>query len=323
MIHIYPMAPELAPPFGSKSARLRSKRYRIRPILSVQQTTPGVNTTSMLSFSQSIHTRRQFLLCSSALGLSAFVPPRLRAQLAQSGNPQEMESQLATIPRDTLLKFNPDGSPRPFAGNTVICHLPQQTRFRDAVVAFGHALGSSSFHSKIAGLPDDSYHATILGGLNDQDRERYGWPSDVPINTPIAECNRVLTERFARFRMNAELPLRFRLDKEKTLSQQRPSGLQLALADGDEKLKIRKLRDRMADEVFRHRTADHNSFGFHISMAYQVKSLTAAERQEYQTILLHHLPGIIDAAPIIELGIPEFCTFGDMYRFEIQALLRS
>ena len=317
------VAPEQAPPLGQKIFQLRPEHYRIRPILVSPSTVPGVDKTSMPSFSQSIHTRRQFLLCTSALGLSALVPPRLTAELVQSANRPEDESQLATIPRDTLLKFNPDGTPRPFAGNTVICHLPQQTRFRDAVVAFGHALRSSSFRTKIAGLPDDSYHATILGGPNDQDRDRYGWPSDIPISTPIAECNRVITERFARFRMNSELPLRFRLDEEKTLAPQRPSGLQLVPADEDEKLKIRKLRDRMADEVFRYRTADHDSFGFHISMAYQIRALTVVERREYQSILMDHLPVLIAAAPVIELGIPEFCTFGDMYRFEIQTFLRS
>ncbi len=134
--------------------------------------------------------------------------------------------------RDTLLKFNPDGSPRPFAGNTVICHLPQQTDFAMPWWRSDMHWVPVPFTRKSRGLPDDSYHATILGGLNDQDRERYGWPSDVPINTPIAECNRVLTERFARFRMNAELPLRFRLDKEKTLSQQRPAGYNSRLPTG-------------------------------------------------------------------------------------------
>lgn len=308
---------------GPNTSQLRVEHYRIEPILVSPITSPGVNKTSMLSFSQSIHTRRQFLLRSSALSLSALVPPRLSAQLIQSANPPKDDSQLATIPRDTLLKFNPDGSPRPFAGNTVICHVPQQTRFHDAVVAFGHALRSSSFGGKIAGLPDDSYHATILGGPNDQDRDKYGWPSDTPISTPIAKCNRIISERVARFRMNAELPLRFRIDEEKTLAPQRPSGLQLVPADVDEKLKIHILRNRMSDEVFRYRTADHDTFGFHISMAYQMKGLTAMERREYQRILTNHLAALAAAAPVIEFGIPEFCTFEDMYRFEIQTFLRT
>jgi hypothetical protein len=247
----------------------------------------------------------------------------LNAQLKQRANSPEGDSQLATIPRDTQLKFNPDGSPRAFAGNTVICHLPEQTRFHDAVVAFGHALRSSSFSAKIAGLPDDSYHVTILGGPNDQDRDRYGWPSDIPITTPITECNRIIGERIARFRMNTELPLRFRIDSERTLAPQLASGLQLVPADADEMRKISTLRDRMADEVYRYRTPDHDTFGFHVSMAYQMRGFTAGEKQKYQDLLTRHVTTIGAAAAIIELGVPEFCTFEDMYRFEVQTLLHT
>jgi hypothetical protein len=274
-------------------------------------------------FPPSIHTRRQFLLRSSAFSLSAFIAPRLNAQLMQSVNPLANDPQLATIPRDTLLKFNPNGSPRRFAGNTVICHLPQQTRFRDAVVAFGHALRSSSFGSKLAGLPDDSYHVTILGGPNDQDRNRYGWPSDIPASTSIAECNRIISERIARFRMHTELPLRFRLDREKTLAPQLACGLQLVPANANEELKIRTLRDRMADEVFRYREANHDTFGFHVSMAYQMRGFTGGESQKYQELLAQHVTTIGAATSIIELGVPEFSTFENMYRFEVEALLRT
>jgi hypothetical protein len=286
-------------------------------------TTPGVNKTSMVYFPPSIHTRRQFLARSSALSLSALIASRLNAQSIRSAHPAFNDLELATIPRDTLLKFTADGSPRRFAGNTVVCHVPPQSRFLDAVVAFGHALRSSSFGSKLAGLPDDSYHATILGGPNDQDRMKYGWPSDIPIRTSIAECNRIIQERMVQFRTHTELPLRFRLDKQKTLAQQLACGLQLVPADASEELKIRMLRDRMSDEVFRYREANHDIFGFHISMAYQLRGFTGEERQKYQDLLAQHVTTIEAATSIIELGVPEFCTFEDMYRFEVRTLLRT
>jgi hypothetical protein len=277
----------------------------------------------MLPYLRSIHSRRSFLLGVSACSLAGILPSQLAAQVAGPQNFEQNDPQLAVIPRDSLLKFNLDGTPRRFAGNTVICHLPQQTRFRDAVVAFGHALHSSSFGTKLAGLPDDSYHATLLGGPNDQDRHRYGWPSDIPISTSIAECNRIIGERIARFRMNTELPLRFYLDKEKTLAPLLACGLQLVPADAEEERKIRRLRDRMADEVFRYREANHESFGFHISMAYQMRDFTVGEKHKYQDLLAQHVTTICAATSIIELGVPEFCTFEDMYRFEVLTLLRT
>jgi hypothetical protein len=277
----------------------------------------------MPHFLRSIQTRRQFVLCSSAFTLSALVPLRTSAQRIRSEKPQEEDPQLAIIPRDTLLKFNPDGSPRPFAGNTVICHLPQQSRLRDAVAGLGDSLRSASFAAKLATLPSDSYHFTIFGGPNDQDRGRYGWPSGIPVSTSITECNRVIGERIARFRMHTELPIRFRLDQEKTLAPQRASGLQLVPVDANEKLKLSMLRDRMAAEVFRYRADDHETFGFHISLAYQMRGFAAEERREYQDVMTRHLPTIVGAAPVIELGIPEFCTFENMYRFDIHTLIRT
>jgi hypothetical protein len=162
-----------------------------------------------------------------------------------------------------------------------------------------------------------------LDGLNDQDRAVYGWPADIPIDVPMRECNRIIGERIAKFRMRGELPIRVRVDREKTLAPQRVSSLRISPADDEENAKLRDLRDRLASEVFRFRTKDHDTFGFHISLAYQMSKLTVEEAMEHQAILERHVPGIITAAPVIELGDPEYCTFDDMYRFEIRSLLRT
>ncbi len=276
-----------------------------------------------MPFIDPIRTRRDFVLSSAAFSVAAILPHGLAAQQNSLQLSRGDDPQLAIIPRDTHLKFGPDGSRRPFAGNTIICHLPQQSQVRDIVTALGDALRSSSFAAKLAILPSDSYHATILGGVNDVDRNQSEWPKDVPIEASITECNHVIGERFAKFTIQEELPIRFRLDKETTLAPQLASGLQLAPADPSEKLKLSRLRDRLADEVFRYRSKNHSTFGFHVSLAYQMSGFTFQERREYQNMLQHHLPIIVAAAPVIELGVPEFCTFEDMYRFEIRTLLRT
>jgi hypothetical protein len=276
-----------------------------------------------LPFIESIRTRRDFVLSSAAISLAAILPQGLAAQQDRSKLSRGDDPQLAVIPRDTRLKFNPDGSRRPFAGNTIICHLPQQSRVRDTVTAVGDALRSSSFAPKLAILPSDSYHVTILGGVNDVDRNETEWPKDIPMKASILECNRIVGQRFEQFKNVEELPLRFRLDKERTQAPQLASGLQLVPADPNEKLKLSGLRYHLADDVFRYRAKNHETFGFHISLAYQMSGFTSEETQEYENILQHHLPIIATAAPVIELGVPEFCTFEDMYRFEIRTLLRT
>lgn len=273
--------------------------------------------------SNSNPSRRRFLLGSSALSLAACLPKVFDAQAGVTQKMDEWNPVFAATPRDASLKFKPDGSPLPFAGNTIICHLPQQCRFRDETAALGDALRSSSFAHKCGILPSNSYHISILDGLNDQDRAVYGWPADIPIDVPMRECNRIIGERIAKFRMRGALPIRVRVDRKKTLAPQRVSSLRISPADDGENAKLRDLRDRLASEVFRFRTKDHDTFGFHISLAYQMSKLTAEEARQHQAILEQHVPRIIAAAPVIELGDPEFCTFEDMYRFEIRSLLKT
>ncbi|WP_213806085.1 DUF1868 domain-containing protein [Granulicella sp. dw_53] len=275
-----------------------------------------------MTHSATLSTRRKFLLNSSAVSLAALLPNALDAQSAPLQT-QDENPVFAPTPKDASLKFTSAGVHRPFAGNTLICHLPQQSKVRDAAAALGDALRSCSFAHKLGILPSDSYHMTVFPGANDQDRTLYGWPADIPIDAPMSECNRIVQERIASFRMTGHLPIRVRVDVEKTLGPQRVSSLRIVTADEREEANLRNLRDRMAKEIFRFRTPDHATYGFHVSLAYQMKPLTREEAVQHQDILKHHVPAIVAAAPVIELGIPEFCTFDDMFRFEIRALLRT
>jgi hypothetical protein len=276
----------------------------------------------MMDFNSN-QSRRKFLLGSTAASLATLLPLSLNAQTSSSQVIDASNTVFAATPKDALLKFKPDGSRRPFAGNTIICHLPQQCRVRDLTAALGDALRTSPFAHKLGLLPSDSYHVSIFTGANDQDRAVYGWPADIPIDVPMRECNRIIGERIANFRMRGELPIRVRVDREKTLAPQRASSVRISPADDGESAKLRDLRDRLASEVFRFRTKDHDTYGFHISLAYQMSKLTLEEERQHQAILERHVPSIIAAAPVIELGLPEFCTFEDMYRFEIRSLLQT
>src|SRR6202012_873617 len=96
------------------------------------------------------------------------------------------------VPADVGRKFFANGRVRPFAGNTIICHAPQQGDgagyfnalldiYRDAVVL--------PYAKKIALTPPSSYHVTIFGGANDQERKPGLWPKAMPLDASMAECN--------------------------------------------------------------------------------------------------------------------------------------
>lgn len=258
--------------------------------------------------------RREFLLGSFVTSFSAIgLMGEGRAAIAMSS-----DSTKFVVPHETQLKFSPDGSPRPFQGNTLICHLVAQSRFRDAVTAFGDALRSSAFRQKIAFTPPDSYHMTVIPGANDLDRAASGWPKDVALDAPIAECTRIIGDRVRAFRMHTDLPLRVRATGERLIGS-----IRLEPLDELENFKLRRLRDRLASEVLHFRQHDHDAYVFHLTLGYQLSPLTIAEETAHKLLRDRHMPDIIDAGCLIEFGNPEYCSFFDMTRFEPLQSLRT
>lgn len=269
--------------------------------------------------------RRSFLLRASALTLAAALPARLSAQtdapLDAPIDRKAIEQQAVKIPnRDTLLKFNTNGTPKPFAGNTVICHLPVQCDLRDAMVPLHAELARAPFRHKLGLTSTDSYHMTVFPGANDQDRSVYGWPSYVPLDAAMDECNRLVRERMQAARLRCKLPLRVRVDVPETLNYFTACTLRMTPVDREENSKLRALRDQLAD-VYGFRAKDHDEYTFHITMSYQTARFTEQEQAAYRHMLRAHLKQIVAAAQVLELGEPEYCVFPDMFRFEPKLLL--
>ncbi len=260
--------------------------------------------------------RRNFLSRSAAASLAVLSGQFLAAQNA----PPAPSARLPL--RDTLLKFNPDGSTKPFAGNTVISHLPAQSLMRDQMALLHDALAAAPFRDALGLTSVPSYHMTILNGANDQDRERTGWPAYVPKSAPIAVCNEMVRARMAKVLLRCELPFRVQVDQQATLNFATAATLRMSPVNQAEADKLQSVRDQLA-EVYGYRGKNHNSYQFHITMSYQVRDFTPAESAAYRNMLQTHLPKIVAAAPIVELGGPEYCTFADMQRFEPLLLLRS
>ena len=59
----------------------------------------------------------------------------------------------------------------------------------------------------------------------------------------------------------------------------------------------------------------HDTYGFHISLAYVIGVFTPAELEDYRASYAAWRDMIAAHAPVIELGRPEFCTFKDMRWF--------
>jgi len=243
--------------------------------------------------------RRSFLLSTSALAVTTLLPEVLVAK-DREGSAMQHQAEDATktafkIPdRDNLLKFNIDGSRRAFAGNTVICHLPVQSAMRDAVLALHADLANAPYRSRLGLTSTDSYYMTVFSGANDHDRAVTGWPSYVLQDASIDVCNRMVGARMKEAHLECELPLRVRVDQDHTLNYPTACTLRMIPADESEKVKLRSLRDQLA-EVYGFRSRDLNRYEFHITLSYQLTPFSQAERAVYEEMLKPHLARISES----------------------------
>lgn len=265
-------------------------------------------------------TRREFLVRSAAAASFALLPTAWAEAQADSGQVAAPTLSNQSPTRDTTLKFSPKGTVQPFAGNTVICHLPAQCAMRDVMTDFYSKLAASSFQSRLGLTTVDSYHMTIFPGANDKGRQATGWPSYVPQEATIEECNAAVEERMRAARLHCQLPFRVAVDVPTTLGYPRACTLRMKAIDAAEEAKLRSVRDQLA-QVYGFRLPNHASYAFHITMSYQVGAFDEVQQQQFEIMRAEYVRRIVAAQPVLELGNPEYCTFPDMFRFDPRLLL--
>ncbi len=248
------------------------------------------------------------------------------AGLALMADPARAATQSRPArPKDVGRKFLPDGRVRGFAGNTIICHLPQQGpgyAVFDRLLDIYRDLPTLRFARKVTALPTSSYHMTIFGGANDQGRETQPWPTGVPLDAPIESVNTELARRLAGIRLGVELPFRMVVDDRLPVDRVSPITLPLRPADEREAAKLKQARDRLAEALGMH-APDHDRYRFHITIGYQIEWFTAAEEAEYARALDGWRSHLIGQGVVFDFGAPEYCVFDDMFAFRRQFELQS
>lgn len=220
-------------------------------------------------------------------------------------------------------KFLSDGRVRPFAGNTIICHLPQQGARSEpfhALLDIYREAPRHAFMRKVTLLPTSSYHVTIFAGANDQERKPGLWPADLPLDLSMEACNKALAERLRMFHVGTSSGPRFRIDE--ATAERTPLTVNLVPVDADEDARLRRLRDDLS-KMLGIRAVDHDSYQFHVTLGYTIFELSPAEQATFQDVYKAWRAHLAKRLSVIELGPPEFCVQDDMFAFHRQFHLAS
>ena len=204
-------------------------------------------------------------------------------------------------------KFHDDGQAKPFAGNTVIGHLPPTGWLARRLAEIRREAAGASFAGKLALLPVASYHMTVFGGPDDQHRTPDRWPKGIPLDAPMEACNEIVAGRIRNVACTP--PYRLRVDQQKAVQ---PFRFELTPLDAEEERRLRDLRDGLSDAM-EVRKPGHEAYGFHTQIGYLLAPFTDGERAAFDSTFQTWRACLADQ--VLELGAPDYCTVEDMLAF--------
>ncbi len=227
--------------------------------------------------------------------------------------------QDASLPSGVGRKFHPDGRVRPFAGNTIVCHTASAAALTDRLGRLHERLRAARAARLYTLLPPSSWHMTLFDGVTDEVRIPDRWPQDMPLDMPLAEVHRHFEERLKAEVFGPKLTFSMRA----TATGRLRNGIDIRLrpVDAAEEQAIRTLRDRIA-AVLRLRRAAHDTYGFHITLAYFIAYPGEDEAAELHGLMKEEVQVLEASLPPFFVGPPEFCHFNDMFVFNRQFFLR-
>jgi hypothetical protein len=224
---------------------------------------------------------------------------------------------------DVGRKFYPDGRVHPFPGATIVCHVDQQgpnAAYFNALLDVFREAPRYAFARKVAFVPPSSYHMTVFDLVTDEARTADRWPDGLALDATLQECNAFLAERLRAFHLETEPQFRMRLSVYVPAERERTLAIRLQPVDAAEEARIRRLRDRLSNALGI-RAPNHDTYGFHTTLGYYLRWLSAAELAECRGAMEAWQAQVAAASPQILLAPLEFCTFRDMFAFERQFFL--
>lgn len=223
-------------------------------------------------------------------------------------------SRNATPPRHFGRRYGSDGLFLPEPGNTVVCHLVEDSESQRAVIEARQKLLDMPQVSQFAFTPISSLHMTLFQGIIEDRRALPYWPADIALDTTIDRMTDLFQERLRTF----AAPGPFNVE----VIEVTPAGLTVAGATQEDRRVMKEWRDALAG-FFGYRHPDHDTYVFHITFAYPIRWLDDAVLPAWQDELDKALGGLRRKAPIIALRPPAFCAFEDMNHFAERLVLTA
>ena len=206
-------------------------------------------------------------------------------------------------------KFNEDGSAKRFPGNTIICHIPNQSPQFDFLMKIRGELMRQSWIKKYSLLPPSSFHMTVIEGICDSVRKPSHWPTKLALDASLKEADEFFIQQF-----NEIIPPQSFQTTGTYLFIGNTIGMRIVPVSVEMKDLMRKYRDHVAEKLglwF----PGHDFYQFHVSFAYLIERLSFKERIQTLRFMKRIRKEIKSNFGILTLNTPELTFFENMTNF--------
>ncbi len=213
------------------------------------------------------------------------------------------------------LKFNTDGTPCRYPGNTVIADVTPGNPAYDVMLRLRSLLEQSPLCAHYILLPQDSYHMTVIRGLNDAVRTDAFWPETLCKDAPMAAVDAHVAGAVCSVPNPGKMAMAFdsvRFDGADVRVRLRPR-------DEAQHQILRSYRDAVADKLGL-RLPGHDAYTYHLTLAY---TLTIPEPSGRLDQLTASMDDILRAQPAFFVDAPYMAYYDDMVYFSHEPLARA
>ena len=209
---------------------------------------------------------------------------------------------------DARSKFDRRGNARPFPGSTIVCDVAPDSALGRCAERISAFLDRSAARDKWAILPPSSWHMTVIQLVTDQMRDPGAWSTQLPLDCPLEQADRHMATALAG--LDPPSHLRMRCDRLRV-----GNGVNISLepATPDVASALENYRDAVASATGVRRP-DHDTYVFHMGLAYRLDALTAAEADNLEA-LTATAANILATSQLTTLGTPYLAFFDDMLAF--------
>jgi phosphoglycolate phosphatase-like HAD superfamily hydrolase len=222
-----------------------------------------------------------------------------------------------TYGKDIGKKFDKAGVVMHYPGNTVVADIVPGCPAYDVMSYLRQMVIDEGFEDYLCLLPEDSYHMTVIRGLNDYVRKDTHWPAALPKDTPMEQVDDYISAAIAR----AVLPGPARMKFYKVLPQTGCLIIQVVPEDDAQEKILRDFRDRAANEIGLF-LPKHDEYKFHISLGYRRILPEGADAERFDSMIAK-MQAYIQDQPAFSTEQPYMAYYSDMYAFSPERLPRD